>query len=217
MKKKTTVLQQLYQKELKRINRFIKNTEKRGFRFDEYKLPTTPKRVTKQSLAKIQATRPKQLYEKSYAITVYGEKLTGAEARKLERKIASDKAKLTRERKKASKNTPLVEVYNYFPSEESMIINNFKANLTLFPTFAQPVLSNWLNNILAQQGKKATAEMLKRGADNGLLVTWEVAYKDGMLQQFMSEMLDYLPDLGVLEREQLTDAFEYEESWDSPD
>lgn len=36
-----------YQKELDRINRFIKQAEKRGFSFSDYNTPKRPKTVTK--------------------------------------------------------------------------------------------------------------------------------------------------------------------------
>ena len=212
-------MQQAFKKEVNRIKRFIRNAEKRGYIFDDYTIPSTPKRVTQKSLEKIKHEKPKELYKKAFAIDNYGEILTGEEARKLERAISAQKAAQTRQLKKQQKySTPTnIEGYINFPSESKIVLSNFKAEISNFPTFAQPTLNQWLSNVIAQHGEDAAAEMLQQGKDAGLIVNWEVAYKEGMLQQYMTEMLDYIPDLGQLEREALIEAFEQEESWSMPD
>ena len=213
---KMTTNQQEYQKQIKRLERFIKNAEKRGFIFDDFQIPTRPQKVTKKRLQEIKDLKPSGLYKKAFAIDEYGEKIAGEVARKMERQIAAHKAAETRKAKKYGRKTHFDD-FTYFPSESTMVLSNFKAEISNFPTFAQPVLNQWLSNVIAQHGSDAAAEMLQEGKEKGLIVNWEVAYKEGMLQQYMTEMLDYIPDLGQLEREALIEAFEQEESWSMPD
>ena len=214
MKKKQTSMQIAYNKQLKRIKKFIARAEKRGYYFDDYKIPNTPKRVSKKALQNITETKATQLYKKAIAVDEQGEIFTGEERRKQERSLASKKGYERKKNKKYSKKQQ--DIYASFPSESNMVISNFLAEISQFPLNAQPVLTQWVNNIIAQQGKEAVASMLQEGRQNGLIVNWEVAYAEGMLQQYMTEMLDYLPDLGTLEKEQIIDAFEMSEDWSEP-
>ena len=54
-----------YNKEIKRIKSFISRATKRGYRFPENVIPTTPKRVTKKSLERVRAITPQTLYQKA--------------------------------------------------------------------------------------------------------------------------------------------------------
>lgn len=84
MKKRLTPNQTAWNKEFKRIQRFIKNASKRGFTFDvEIEKPS---RVTKKQLEKIRSLKPKELYKQStYIIPETGEEVTGTEGRSYER------------------------------------------------------------------------------------------------------------------------------------
>lgn len=82
-----------YEKELRRIKRFMKSAEKRGFTFN-WEAPPTPQRVTKQAIERLQQTRPAQLYEKaSYVNPMTGEVMTGTEGRRFERSEAAKKGR----------------------------------------------------------------------------------------------------------------------------
>lgn len=75
-----TPLEREYDKELQRINRFIKSAEKRGFRFDQYTTPKRPKTVTKKSVERLRKTTPKTLYAKaSYYDPITQTRMTGQE------------------------------------------------------------------------------------------------------------------------------------------
>lgn len=65
MKQKLTKNQQLWEKEQKRVERFIKRKTKEGFKFDNIELPTRPKRVTEQAIQRMKDIKPKKLYEQA--------------------------------------------------------------------------------------------------------------------------------------------------------
>ena len=97
-KKNLTVNQQLWDKELRRIKRFMKRAEKRGYLFN-YDLPERPSRVTKKQLDLIRSIRPDTLYASADYIADYetGEVISGLEGRRLERHRAAVKAAETRQ------------------------------------------------------------------------------------------------------------------------
>lgn len=100
MGKKLTPNKAEYKKELRRINRFIKASEARGYRFDKSVIPEMPARVTKKHLDKIKELKPGVLYGSStYLDTDTGKIVTGTEGRKIERSRAAIKAAITRAQK----------------------------------------------------------------------------------------------------------------------
>lgn len=61
-KKKLTPMQAAYQKELKRINRYIRTKERQGYKFSEsLEIPSMPKRVTQKALRTIKAITGRKL------------------------------------------------------------------------------------------------------------------------------------------------------------
>lgn len=102
-RKKLTPAEQAYNKELRRINRFIKAAEQRGFLFNLKIIPPRPKKITKANVKKLASITPATLYAKASYQTEDNRILTGEEGRALERSRASKKAAETvRARKKAA-------------------------------------------------------------------------------------------------------------------
>lgn len=99
-KRKLTPAEQAYNKELRRINRFIKAAEKRGFIFNLKILPPRPKKITKASVQRLKKITPETLYKKASYQTDDFQILSGEEGRKLERSRASKKVAETARRKK---------------------------------------------------------------------------------------------------------------------
>lgn len=101
---KTTKKSQLlkeYNKERKRIKRFIKYAEKRGYVFEPNLIPPKPKTITSGSVRRLSKIRPAQLYKKAYAISaVTGQPITVAQRKREIREEASRKAWETMRRKK---------------------------------------------------------------------------------------------------------------------
>lgn len=75
------------------------------------------------------------------------------------------------------------------------VIANFRRELQHFPSKAEPKLNQWLDHCIAEFGTEDTANMLQSGRENGHVVTPEIAYDDELLEGYISDMLDYLPDM----------------------
>ena len=104
MPKKLTPNQQEWNRQVNRINNFIRNAQKRGFRFDDSLIPTKPKVITKKRLQEIKSITPQKLYrEATYIDPFTGIIMSGIERRTQERKIAARKAAETRKVRKAKK------------------------------------------------------------------------------------------------------------------
>ena len=59
--------------------------------------------------------------------------------------------------------------------------------------------------------------MLQSAADSGLVLDYKVAYSDTLLNNYISELLDFLPDIGKHEKQDIMDAYEWDEDWEMPE
>lgn len=216
-RKKQAPLQREYVKQRNRLKQAIRRAEKRGYIFDENVIPKQPKTITKKSVERLQKIKPKDLYEKAnYIDTTTGEIITGKEGRQLERKESARKAKQTRKRKqeRSSPYTPPVEAY--YPRFSEMVISNYKAHIRQFNDVAYEKLSSWVDSLIAKFGEDDVATMLQEGAENGYIVTYQIVYSMDKLTEYIANMLDYLPEVGDIMKEDIVDAFEAMEDWESP-
>ena len=223
---KQTPTERAYSKQIRRIKQFISRAEKRGFHFNENVLPKRPNRITQASVRKLAKLTPDKLYEKAeYAGTLsYGEIVPSIEGLKLER---SARAKKGTETKKYKLSHPTQEPTNtkgFIPPEnisedtsffDAVVISGFKAHVRQFNEHASNLLLSWLDKILATNDVHDIATMLNDGAEAGLIVTYQIVYSQDKLAQYMSEMLDYLPEAGELFKAEMMDAME-EEDYSSP-
>lgn len=106
-------VQEQYRKELRRIKRFIKSAEERGFRFEADIIPEEPKRITKASVKRLSKLTPTTLYKKATAVSeLSGDIISGTERRKEERKESARRAQKTKEERRIEitpKNEPTFE------------------------------------------------------------------------------------------------------------
>jgi hypothetical protein len=90
IKHKRTQLQKDYYKELNRLKRGVKRGEKKGYVFDNNVIPKTPKRITQQSLNKLQNYKTKNIYNHASKFNYNtGRNISGQLARKYEKQEAS--------------------------------------------------------------------------------------------------------------------------------
>lgn len=92
------------------------------------------------------------------------------------------------------------------------VINAYKAHVKTFNPNAQRLLLSWLDRILQDNSKEDVATMLEDGASHGHILNYTIVYSSEKLYDYMSEMLDYLPEAGPLFKSQLMEAMEEEES-----
>lgn len=226
-KSKQTPNQRAYAKQVKRIKQFIRRAEKRGYQFSENVLPQKPKRVTQASIRKLAQLTPEKLYQKA----VYGgeasggEIVKGTEGIKLERKVRAQKAAQTRKYRLAEPTQEPTNTPGFVPPEnisedtsffDATVITGFRAHVRQFNERASELLLGWLDRILQTNDAHDVATMLNDGAEAGLIVTYQIVYSQDKLTQYMSEMLDYLPEAGPLFKAEMMDAMEQEEDFNSP-
>lgn len=224
---KQTPAERAYSKQVKRIKQFISRAEKRGYQFSENTLPQKPKRVTQASVRKLAKLTPEKLYKKAVygGLASGGEILPATEGVKLERSLRAKKAAETRKYRLAEPVQEPTNTPGFIPPEnisedetffDAVIINNFKAHVRQFNEHASNLLLSWLDRILETNDMYDVATMLNDGAEAGLIVTYQIVYSQDKLTQYMSEMLDYLPEAGELFKTEMMDAMEEEENFSSP-
>lgn len=226
-RRKQTPAEREYYKQVKRIKQFISRAEKRGYKFIEDVLPQKPKLVTKASVLKLSKLTPEKLYQKAVygGMASYGEVVPGTEGVKLERSFRAKKAAETRKYRLSKPVQVSTNTLGFVPPEnisedgsffDNVVISGFKYHVQQFNEHASNLLLSWLDRILATNDEHDVATMLNDGAEAGLIVTYQIVYSQDKLTQYMSEMLDYLPEAGPLFKAEMMDAMEEEEDFNSP-
>lgn len=221
-KKKQTPLQLDYKKQVKRIKQAISRAEKRGYIVPDNIIPKQPKKITRKSVERLKKITTSDIYAKSEKLDLEtGELIPGEVARKQERSEAAKKSAKTRKERRYNPEKGESEYYEpqyeTFPSAADIIIANFRANLTRFPEVAQPLVNQWLNRLLNDYSKEDVAEMLENAAAQGLGIDYSIAYREDLLLDRLSEMLDLLPGASTGNKMEIMEALEYEEDWELPD
>ena len=218
MAKKLTQLQLDYKKQVKRLKQAVRRAEKRGYIVPENVIPKRPKKITQKSVERLKKITTKEIYSKSEKLDFKtGELIPGEVARKQERSEAAKKAAKTRKEKRYNAEKVESEYYDTFPSGADIIIGNFKAEMSRFPEVAQPIANQWLDRLLIDYSKEDVAEMLENAAAQGLGVDYSIAYREDLLLDRLSEMLDLLPGASTGNKIGIMEAMEYEEDWEIPD
>lgn len=208
-----------YNREVSRIRKQLKRMYDRGYDVF-YKLPERPKTIQPRTIEKLKEITTDYLYKHSQFVDMEtGEILTGEQGRVLERSRSAQKGAETKRRKKQEQdsfNAPYNPTYNedFF---YDVIISQYKTYVLEFDSPIAGRLIRWLDDLLAKYGKEEVTGMLQYGAEHGLIVDYRIMYSDENSRQYMTEMLNYLPDLGQLERDELIDAIESGEYWYEPD
>lgn len=155
--KNLTPNQQAWEKELKRLQQFIRRAKKRGYTFSEDVIPETPKRITKKQLSKIKGINPQTLYEQAeFYNPETGETISGIEGIKFERKRSAKKAQLTKaikqtqNTKKQTQNTK-----NYLPKKTYLVLQHVRDLIKQF-TPPRHWSSYWVKKKVGDKNKLET-------------------------------------------------------------
>ena len=211
---KAPTLTDLYNKELRRIKRFLKAAEKRGYEWKESPIPDRPKRIRRESVEALKKKQPEYFYKKArYVNKETGEILPGLQGRQLERKEAAQKAAETRRRAKE----------DFFAKA---VIDQFRKGLNKWRPAFQDKMNAWLGRVLAavrrneddieMSAERAVAQMLEQGQQNGLILTYIEAYEEEACAYYMTQMLNYLPDIGPSFIDEMVEFIYTESGWDNP-
>ena len=222
-KKQLTALEKKYNQQRKRIQRFISIHEKRGYSFENI-LPDKPKKITQASVRRLEKITPQYLYQRGQygGELSYGEIVSakrGLILEKQEHKRVREERKLLQQREIKARqyhtNSKGFKVPTNISSDKSLfdysVIQGFRINLLNYNEHANLILNTWLDKVLAIRGVHDTAIMLERGAEAGYLVNRKIVYDSTQINNYMSAMLDYLPDVGPLTKSEIMEAMEEEE------
>lgn len=226
-RRKQTPAERAYSKQVKRIRQFISRAEKRGYQFSDNVLPQRPKRVTQASVKKLAKITPEKLYQKAVygGLATMGEIVPAIEGLKLERSLRAKKSAQTRKYRLAHPKQQPTNTPGFEPPEniskdttffDAVVISGFRSHVRQFNERASNLLLSWLDRILSTNDVHDVAAMLNDGAEAGLIITYQIVYSQGKLTQYMSEMLNYLPEAGPLFKAEIMDAMEEEEDFSSP-
>lgn len=95
------------------------------------------------------------------------------------------------------------------------IVNEFRRSLMpyagLMSGHASPqydLFNEWIDKLISEFGVYDVARMLEDGINAGVLVTRDIMYSDDAFNNYISQMMDYLPDAGVLTKEAIGEYLE---------
>lgn len=177
MARKFTPMQELFRHEQQRLRMAIaREYRKTGVELDRNLIPEMPSRVTKKQLENIKGIRPKDLrYETKYY-----------DPEDLDRQINYQEAKrIWQEQQRQVNVIPQIDFNN-------TVIDSYFDSISKYNDDFQRKIRCWVNELIGRHGIDAIAEMLMEGAENGVVVTTQIAYHDAACSAYMSEMLTYL-------------------------
>ena len=177
-----------------------------------------------KKLAKI---TPEKLYKKAVygGLATMGEIVPAIEGLKLERSLRAKKSAQTRKYRLAHPKQQPTNTPGFEPPEniskdttffDAVVISGFRSHVRQFNERASNLLLSWLDRILSTNDVHDVASMLNDGAEAGLIITYQIVYSQDKLTQYMSEMLNYLPEAGPLFKAEIMDALEEEEDYSNP-
>lgn len=175
MARKFTPMQELFRKEQQRLRRAIsRELRKTGVELDRSQIPEMPSRVTKKQLENIRSIKPKNLRQGSEYIDYETGEI-----------IDYNRAKeLWKEEQRTV--TPTTLDFN------NTVIDSFFDSLEKYNQSFNSKMRGWIHTLVSQYGEDAVAQMLMEGAENGVIITVQIAYSDEACSAYMSEMLTYL-------------------------
>lgn len=243
MAKKRTEAEKQYQKELRRLQRWVQSAEARGYVFPSGSpIPQAPKEITQASVRRLQKITPESLYRKvKYLDQATGKLVSGTQGQALEAKARREKSQAARKAKKAAaqanwekenaliepsileepaKPEPRVDTRTdvYIPDETHIIITNFLGTLQHFPEGkGKRAMLAWFDKLIADNGRENFAEMLKQASQAGITLTWEALYNGSVRQTYLDETIKYMPDQGEIYADQIREYMEEFEDWETPE
>lgn len=213
--KRKTANQIAWDKELQRVQRYVRQLEKQGLKVPASIIPETPTRITKKDVESIRKLTPKLLSQKVQPI----EKQTG-------------KTKTTKIKKPTTKQTtkmPTTTAQQYIPMQSRIVLENVREMIAKWepqanwsPYFAEVkrrdknILSNILEGAVNTEGENTVARRMERHAIEIMDIVNRTLYESGGktgrdqvqidLQRFSAIIMGR--NLTVNESKDITDAVE---------
>lgn len=119
-----------------------------------------------------------------------------------------------------------INVSNDVSMVDNIIMNKFYNTVELSPKDGAKILTAWKNTIVAENGVHAFAEAVRKASEEGIVIGWWELYKVDYASTYISNVMDYIPDQGIIYKEnildrldvlkKISDYFETHEDWELP-
>lgn len=208
-RKKLSSVEKEYNKQLRRIQKYVNSMLERGYEFDKNPIPQTPKKITTASVRRLKSITPKSLINKSHYTFLSGERISGRVRRRQEIE-ANSSAGLTGKRGKSSAkikpqkssfegvmNIPLIsdvvlsqveDMISRFPDGNDIVWQPYQAELH---ERHKNMLEGMLNAQIRLAGRNVVALRLqKSGGDIAALVE-RIMYGDSDDQSFQVDIMAF--------------------------
>lgn len=210
-------------KERHRIQSAISALKKKGIYVQSADvLPELPQKFTKKRINQLKGIKTKEirdiakaLSDVEYVSVETGEIATYADILAHYKKIPddwiSDPAKLDLYRYQES--------YISYPDGVDIIINNFKRDfIDKYPNKAGQIVERMLNNMFATNTRVDVAFALEEARHYEIIqdVIIYASANDSRLYSAINDILDFLPEMGDLTKQEFIEAFEFAEDWEVP-
>lgn len=185
---KGSKLKQEYNKQRRRIKKYIQEKELIGFYIPDDILPKIPKKITKSSIARLKKITSDYILRKSTAYDpLSGEEISAWKRRNIDRKI---RIEATKERKKRKKDEAIAPL-----KWSEYILQNYIHIISNHAKILAPLVMPWINGMIATYGKDRTAKMIAKGYENGQIIDYELAYSEQKIMQHIADMQNYMEDI----------------------
>lgn len=208
-RKKLSLVEKEYNKQFRRIQKYVNSMLERGYEFDKNPIPQTPKKITTASVRKLKSITAKSLINKSHYTFLSGERIYGRERRRQEIEARSSGG-LTGKRGKSSANIKpqksSFEGAMNIPAISDVVLSQVEDMITRFPDgndiVWQPyqaelherhknMLEGMLNAQIRLAGRNVVAlRMQKSGGDIATLVE-RIMYGDSDDQSFQVDIMAF--------------------------
>ena len=111
---------------IRRVKRFIRSAEARGYTFPDSVVPKLPKRVTEATIRRLDSIRPAYLYKKAVYTSPEGVQVSGTKRRTQERSEQAQKAADTRRRRFIEDRNAAPGIKGEPPQEAAFALNTIE-------------------------------------------------------------------------------------------
>lgn len=111
---------------IRRIKRFIRSAEARGYTFPDSVVPKLPKRVTEATIRRLDKIRPATLYKKAVYTSPEGVKVSGTKRRSEERSEQAKKGAETRRQRFIEARNAAPGITGQAPEEAAFALNTIE-------------------------------------------------------------------------------------------
>lgn len=210
-------LEREYNKQIRRIERRLKEMEQLGYVADDVKIPTKPKKVTEATIRRLKKITPKFIREHSRIVSFESGEFANPKTKAKER-IAKENAILASESVTVKKATSIVNSKTKtrsknVPIMDDRIISNFLNLISQLPIPVYDIIKKTVYRHISKDGKGQVAEALNtmpENVQNSLLACTRPS--DIGIIEFDTYLYNYMP-LSDYEKEVINETLE-SESWD---